>query len=86
MMPNGKSFMTTAGAQESLIWLHDDKTGEKQVRVFRQTRADRVSGHSNFAEDHEYQRRRQAARSRSRILASCSCTAFRITRTGLSWA
>lgn len=31
MMPDGKSFITTAGTQESAIWLHDDKTGEKQI-------------------------------------------------------
>src|SRR5258708_21173116 len=31
MMPDGKSFITTAGTQQSAIWLHDDKTGEKQV-------------------------------------------------------
>jgi hypothetical protein len=31
MMPDGKSFITTAGTQQSAIWLHDDKTGEKQI-------------------------------------------------------
>jgi len=31
MMPDGKSFITTAGAQQSAIWLHDDKSGEKQI-------------------------------------------------------
>jgi serine/threonine protein kinase len=31
IMPDGKSFITTAGAQQSAIWLHDDKTGEKQI-------------------------------------------------------
>jgi eukaryotic-like serine/threonine-protein kinase len=31
MMPDGKSFITTAGSQQSAIWLHDDKTGDKQV-------------------------------------------------------
>lgn len=31
MMPDGKSFITTAGTQQSVIWLHDDKTGEKQI-------------------------------------------------------
>jgi Tol biopolymer transport system component len=31
MMPDGKSFITTAGTQQSTIWLHDDKTGEKQI-------------------------------------------------------
>ncbi|HET8967521.1 MAG TPA: hypothetical protein VFN20_14945, partial [Candidatus Acidoferrum sp.] len=31
MMPDGKSFITTAGTQESAIWLHDEKTGEKQI-------------------------------------------------------
>ena len=31
VMPDGKSFITTAGTQQSAIWLHDDKTGEKQV-------------------------------------------------------
>ncbi len=31
MMPDGKSFITTAGTQQSAIWLHDDKTGEEQV-------------------------------------------------------
>jgi serine/threonine protein kinase len=31
MMPDGKSFITTAGTQHSAIWLHDDKTGEKQI-------------------------------------------------------
>jgi eukaryotic-like serine/threonine-protein kinase len=31
MMPDGKSFITTAGAQQSAIWLHDDKAGEKQI-------------------------------------------------------
>jgi serine/threonine protein kinase len=31
IMPDGKSFITTAGTQQSAIWLHDDKTGDKQV-------------------------------------------------------
>ena len=31
MMPDGKSFVTTAGTQQSAIWLHDDKTGDKPV-------------------------------------------------------
>jgi eukaryotic-like serine/threonine-protein kinase len=31
MMPDGKSFITTAGAQQSSIWLHDDKAGESQI-------------------------------------------------------
>src|SRR6266566_1935792 len=31
MMPDGKSFITTSGTQQSVIWLHDDKTGEKQI-------------------------------------------------------
>ena len=31
MMPDGKSFITTSGTQQSAIWLHDDKTGEKQI-------------------------------------------------------
>jgi eukaryotic-like serine/threonine-protein kinase len=31
MLPDGKSFITTAGTQQSAIWLHDDKTGEKQI-------------------------------------------------------
>src|SRR5579872_3705545 len=31
MMPDGKSFITTSGAQQSEIWLHDDKTGERQI-------------------------------------------------------
>ena len=31
MMPDGKSFITTSGAQQSVIWLHGDKTGEKQI-------------------------------------------------------
>ena len=31
MMPDGKSFITTAGTQQSAIWLHDEKTGEKQI-------------------------------------------------------
>jgi hypothetical protein len=30
MMPDGKSLITTAGAQQSVVWLHD-KTGEKQI-------------------------------------------------------
>ena len=30
MMPDGKSFITTSGTQQSVIWLHD-KTGEKQI-------------------------------------------------------
>jgi eukaryotic-like serine/threonine-protein kinase len=31
MMPDGKSFITTAGTQQSAIWLHDSKTGEEPV-------------------------------------------------------
>lgn len=31
MTPDGKSFITTAGTQQSAIWLHDDKTGDKQI-------------------------------------------------------
>jgi serine/threonine protein kinase len=31
IMPDGKSFITTAGTQQSTIWLHDDNTGEKQI-------------------------------------------------------
>lgn len=31
MMPDGKSFITTSGAQQSAIWLHDDKTGDRQI-------------------------------------------------------
>jgi eukaryotic-like serine/threonine-protein kinase len=31
IMPDGKSFITTSGTQQSAIWLHDDKAGEKQV-------------------------------------------------------
>ncbi len=31
MMPDGKSFITTSGTQQSAIWLHDDNTGEKQI-------------------------------------------------------
>ncbi len=31
MMPDGRSFITTAGTQQSAIWLHDDNTGEKQI-------------------------------------------------------
>jgi eukaryotic-like serine/threonine-protein kinase len=31
IMPDGKSFITTSGTQQSVIWLHDDKTGEKQI-------------------------------------------------------
>ena len=31
MMPDGKSFVTTSGARQSVIWLHGDKTGEKQI-------------------------------------------------------
>jgi eukaryotic-like serine/threonine-protein kinase len=30
MMPDGKSFITTAGTQQSVLWLHDE-TGEKQI-------------------------------------------------------
>lgn len=31
MMPDGKSFITTTGTQQSAIWLHDAKGGDKQV-------------------------------------------------------
>jgi Tol biopolymer transport system component len=30
ILPDGKSFITTSGTQQSAIWLHD-KTGERQV-------------------------------------------------------
>jgi hypothetical protein len=30
MMPDGKSFITAAGAQQSTVWLHD-KSGDKQI-------------------------------------------------------
>jgi Tol biopolymer transport system component len=31
IMPDGKSFITTSGTQQSVIWFHDDKTGDKQI-------------------------------------------------------
>ena len=31
MTPDGKSFITTAGTQQSTIWLHDAKRGDRQV-------------------------------------------------------
>jgi len=31
MMPDGRSFITTSGTQQSAIWLHDEKTGERQI-------------------------------------------------------
>jgi eukaryotic-like serine/threonine-protein kinase len=31
IMSDGKSFITTAGTQQSAIWLHDDNAGEKQI-------------------------------------------------------
>lgn len=31
MMPDGKSFITAAGTQQSAIWVHDPKDGNKQV-------------------------------------------------------
>ena len=31
MMPDGKSFITTSGTEQSVIWMHSDKTGEKQI-------------------------------------------------------
>jgi serine/threonine protein kinase len=31
MVPDGKSFITTAGTQKSAVWLHDDKNGEMQI-------------------------------------------------------
>ena len=31
VMPDGKSLVVAAGAQRSSIWLHDDRTGDKQV-------------------------------------------------------
>ena len=31
IMPDGKSFITTAGTQQSAIWLHDGNAGEKQI-------------------------------------------------------
>jgi eukaryotic-like serine/threonine-protein kinase len=31
IMPDGKSFITTAGTQQSAIWLHDNNAGEKQI-------------------------------------------------------
>jgi len=31
IMPDGKSFITTSGTQQSTIWLHDNKTGERQI-------------------------------------------------------
>ena len=31
IMPDGKSFITTAGTQQSTIWLHDEKAGDRQI-------------------------------------------------------
>jgi eukaryotic-like serine/threonine-protein kinase len=31
MLPDGKSFIVSAGTQQSSIWLHDEKTGDKQI-------------------------------------------------------
>jgi serine/threonine protein kinase len=31
VMPDGKSLITTAGTQQSAIWVHDAKTGDRQV-------------------------------------------------------
>jgi serine/threonine protein kinase len=31
MMPDGKSFITSSGTQQSTIWLRDEKTGERQI-------------------------------------------------------
>ena len=31
IMPDGKSFITTAGTQQSSIWLHDEKTEDRQI-------------------------------------------------------
>ena len=31
VMPDGKSLITTSGSQQSAIWLHDDKAGDKQI-------------------------------------------------------
>lgn len=31
IMPDGKSLVTTSGVQQSAIWLHNDKTGDKQI-------------------------------------------------------
>ena len=31
MMPDGKSFITSSGIQQSAIWLHSDKAGERQI-------------------------------------------------------
>ena len=31
MMPDGKSFITAAGTQQSAIWVHDPEGGNKQV-------------------------------------------------------
>jgi len=31
VLPDGKSFITAAGTQQSAIWLYDDKASEKQV-------------------------------------------------------
>ena len=31
IMPDGKSFITTSGTQQSVIWINGDKTGEKQI-------------------------------------------------------
>jgi Tol biopolymer transport system component len=31
MLPDGKSFITTAGTQQSAIWLHHDETTDKQI-------------------------------------------------------
>lgn len=31
ILPDGKSFIVAAGTQQSSIWLHDDKTGDRQI-------------------------------------------------------
>jgi len=31
LMPDGKSFITSAGTQQSAVWLHDEKNGDKQI-------------------------------------------------------
>lgn len=31
IMPDGKSFVTTSGIQQSAVWLHDEQTGDKKV-------------------------------------------------------
>jgi eukaryotic-like serine/threonine-protein kinase len=31
VLPDGKSFVTTSGTQQSAIWLHSDRAGEKEI-------------------------------------------------------